>query len=150
MASVVKENVAPSATSTDSPRKSAPVGAGAGVMQPRHDPNSPNALVFTRPSAAYIRTHGQGRQVVDVVIDPKLGNVLRPHQREGVSFLYECVMGMRDFDGYGAILADEMYAHTDNIANANTGIKGTRKDASDSLASLDAAKYAINICMILY
>lgn len=47
--------------------------------------------------------------IVDVVVDPYLANVMRPHQREGVSFLYSAVMGMRsEFDGEGAILADEM------------------------------------------
>ena len=33
--------------------------------------------------------------VVDVVIDPHLVYYLRPHQKEGITFLYECVMGMR-------------------------------------------------------
>ncbi len=46
--------------------------------------------------------------IVDVVIDPVLSNHLRPHQKEGVQFLYECTMGYRDFDGKGAILADDM------------------------------------------
>ena len=46
-----------------------------------------------------------GLQVVDVVIDPHLSYHLRPHQRDGILFLYECVMGMRDFNGQGAILA---------------------------------------------
>ena len=44
-------------------------------------------------------------QVIDVVVDPYLSYHLRPHQREGVTFLYECVMGYRNFGGYGAILA---------------------------------------------
>ena len=43
--------------------------------------------------------------IVDVVVDPYIASVLRPHQREGVTFLYECVMGMRGFSGNGAILA---------------------------------------------
>jgi len=35
---------------------------------------------------------------------------MRPHQKEGVTFLYEAVLGMKpDFDGRGAILADEMF-----------------------------------------
>lgn len=34
---------------------------------------------------------------------------MRPHQKEGVKFLYECVMGLRQMEGTGAILADEMY-----------------------------------------
>ena len=45
---------------------------------------------------------------MDVVVDPYLSQHLRPHQREGVEFMYQCVMGMKDFEGKGAILADEM------------------------------------------
>jgi SNF2 family DNA or RNA helicase len=37
-----------------------------------------------------------------------LAKWLRPHQREGVSFMYECVMSMRGFNGAGCILADDM------------------------------------------
>lgn len=33
--------------------------------------------------------------MVDVVLDPHLTTHLRPHQRDGLLFLYECVMGMR-------------------------------------------------------
>ena len=46
-----------------------------------------------------------GLALVDVVVDPHLSRCLRPHQRDGVIFLYECVMGMRDYAGSGAILA---------------------------------------------
>jgi DNA repair and recombination protein RAD54B len=49
----------------------------------------------------------KGKQIVDVVLDPFLGRHLRPHQQEGVKFMYECVMGMKEA-GEGAILADEM------------------------------------------
>ncbi|KAJ8394570.1 hypothetical protein AAFF_G00043730 [Aldrovandia affinis] len=49
-----------------------------------------------------------GLPVVDIVVDPHLTAHLRPHQREGVVFLYECVMGMRMPCRHGAILADEM------------------------------------------
>jgi DNA repair and recombination protein RAD54B len=42
------------------------------------------------------------------VIDPYLGRQLRPHQREGVTFMYECVMGLRSPDHAGCLLADEM------------------------------------------
>ena len=44
-------------------------------------------------------------KVIDVVVDPYLSIHLRPHQREGVNFLYECVMGFRNYGGFGAILA---------------------------------------------
>ncbi|XP_074209054.1 DNA repair and recombination protein RAD54B isoform X2 [Camelus bactrianus] len=46
--------------------------------------------------------------IVDVVVDPHLVYHLRPHQKEGIIFLYECVMGMRVNGRCGAILADEM------------------------------------------
>jgi DNA repair and recombination protein RAD54B len=70
---------------------------------PRHGPNAPGALVMPRPKSV-----PEGKQIVDVVVDPLLTKSLRHHQREGVQFLYECVMGMRDFNGEGAILADDM------------------------------------------
>lgn len=43
-----------------------------------------------------------------VVVDERLTKYLRLHQREGVSFLYECLMGIRNENQYGALLADEM------------------------------------------
>ncbi|KAL8793137.1 MAG: hypothetical protein Q9195_004249 [Heterodermia aff. obscurata] len=75
----------------------------AKTVTPRHNPCAARALVMKRP-----QTIPKGRQLVDVVVDPLLSEHLREHQREGVEFMYECVMGMRAFDGQGAILADEM------------------------------------------
>lgn len=43
-----------------------------------------------------------------VSVDACLTNVLRPHQRDGVIFLYECIMGIKIENNFGAILADEM------------------------------------------
>ncbi|KAL1860911.1 helicase [Paecilomyces lecythidis] len=77
--------------------------APMGKPTPRHDPSQPGALVMKRPGSA-----PKGKQIVDVVVDPLLTKHLRQHQREGVQFLYECVMGLRDFGGEGAILADDM------------------------------------------
>lgn len=71
---------------------------------PRHDPNVEGALVMKRPDVSSLKN----RTVVDVVVDPILARHLRPHQREGVAFLYEAVMGLRPYEGRGAILADEM------------------------------------------
>ncbi|KAA1471088.1 DNA repair protein, SNF2 family [Dentipellis sp. KUC8613] len=45
---------------------------------------------------------------VPVVIDPRLSKVLRPHQVEGVKFLYKCTTGMVVENQYGCIMADEM------------------------------------------
>ncbi|KAI4159651.1 MAG: hypothetical protein LQ342_006418 [Letrouitia transgressa] len=70
---------------------------------PRHDPLAKKSIVMKRP-----KNIPEGKNIVDVVVDPILTQHLREHQREGVKFLYECVMGLRDFDGQGAILADEM------------------------------------------
>ncbi|KAF2033937.1 DNA repair and recombination protein RAD26 [Setomelanomma holmii] len=72
------------------------------IPQPRHDPSAANALVMKRPISC-----PKGKQIVDVVVDPVLSKHLRDHQREGVQFLYECIMGMR-CEGEGAIMADEM------------------------------------------
>ncbi|KAJ5131457.1 uncharacterized protein N7515_007496 [Penicillium bovifimosum] len=79
------------------------IAKAPGKVVPRHDPKAPGALVMPRPKSV-----PKGTQVVDVVVDPLLAKNLRPHQREGVRFLYECVMGMRSFNGEGAILADDM------------------------------------------
>ena len=53
----------------------------------------------------------EGQEVNKVVVHGFLARALRPHQREGVKFLYECVMGMRGSQPgqfRGALLADEM------------------------------------------
>ncbi|NWW53625.1 RA54B protein, partial [Pedionomus torquatus] len=77
--------------------------------KPRHDPNGSNSLVMPRPNASHQWTFNKaGLPVVDVVVDPYIANNLRPHQKEGIIFLYECVMGMRVSGRFGAILADEM------------------------------------------
>lgn len=73
------------------------------IPVPRHDPSAKGSLVMTRPKQA-----SKGQQLVDVVVDPIVSKHLRDHQREGVRFMYECVMGLRPFEGEGAILADEM------------------------------------------
>ena len=48
---------------------------------------------------------GSGHQVVVPAI---IGKYLRDHQRVGVRFLFECVCGLREFEGKGCILADDM------------------------------------------
>ena len=86
------------------------------VQEPhsRYDPNAPGAVVMKRPSEKHRELFGRGLPVVDVVLDPELSNVLRPHQIEGVKFMYEAVLGMSSLEnghaspGQGAILADEM------------------------------------------
>ncbi|TRZ12827.1 hypothetical protein HGM15179_014283, partial [Zosterops borbonicus] len=68
-----------------------------------------DSLVMPRPNASHQWMFNKaGFPVVDVVVDPYIANNLRPHQKEGIIFLYECVMGMRVSGRFGAILADEM------------------------------------------
>lgn len=45
---------------------------------------------------------------VPVVIDPRLCKTLRPHQVEGVKFLYKATTGMIAEGAHGCIMADEM------------------------------------------
>ncbi|XP_076053283.1 DNA repair and recombination protein RAD54B-like isoform X2 [Oratosquilla oratoria] len=74
-----------------------------------YDVSDPNALVMPRPSAQHQWSHNpDGLPVVDVVVEPNLGMQLRPHQKEGVVFLYKCITGSQLKNGCGAILADEM------------------------------------------
>ncbi|XP_010831803.1 PREDICTED: DNA repair and recombination protein RAD54B isoform X1 [Bison bison bison] len=69
----------------------------------------PDSLVMLRPDKNHQWLFNKNCfPVVDVVIDPHLVYYLRPHQKEGITFLYECVMGMRVNGRCGAILADEM------------------------------------------
>jgi len=44
----------------------------------------------------------------EVVVDYDVSCKLREHQRIGVQFLFDCLMGLKDFNGYGCILADDM------------------------------------------
>ncbi|KAG8963765.1 helicase [Tulasnella sp. 419] len=77
--------------------------------QPRHDPNAEDAIVMkTPPPHHQAKYNKKNLPVVPVVVDPHIGRHLRPHQKEGVKFLYESVMGMRKHEGNGCILADEM------------------------------------------
>ncbi|XP_011163538.1 DNA repair and recombination protein RAD54B [Solenopsis invicta] len=53
-------------------------------------------------------TEWMDQEEQEVSVDPCLVAKLREHQRYGVVFLYECLMGLRVPDYFGAILADEM------------------------------------------
>ncbi|CAD5117926.1 DgyrCDS6671 [Dimorphilus gyrociliatus] len=72
------------------------------LKEPRFDPTTPDALVMPEhPNKACIDL-----DTVSVVVDPHLSRHLRPHQREGVSFIYKCIMGYQELSGgSGVILA---------------------------------------------
>lgn len=75
-----------------------------------HDPCACNALVLYTPPELPLSEQikvDKTKILVHVVVDPVLGNILRPHQREGVRFMYDCVIGTKgDFNG--CIMADEV------------------------------------------
>ena len=69
---------------------------------PRHDPNKEGNIVLS-PGIP-------GKQVA-IVLDPHLGKYLRPHQVDGVRFMFKCVTGQANPsrpNHCGCILADEM------------------------------------------
>lgn len=84
-----------------------------------HDPCACNALVLYIPPTDSATVGGsamsqhdrlkvdQSKILVHVVVDPVVGNILRPHQREGVRFMYDCVTGAKG-PFQGCIMADEM------------------------------------------
>ncbi|KAF7810909.1 protein CHROMATIN REMODELING 25 [Senna tora] len=50
-----------------------------------------------------------GHNLTPIEVDPLLVHFLRPHQREGVQFMFECVSGLcTTADIHGCILADDM------------------------------------------
>ncbi|OTF71738.1 DNA repair and recombination protein RAD54-like protein [Euroglyphus maynei] len=80
-----------------------------GPRRPLFDPDSPNALILYEPPPVNAQEKLTNKEYkVHVVVDPVLCNVLRPHQREGVKFMWDCVTGVRIADQFGCIMADEM------------------------------------------
>uniref|UniRef100_A0A1I7VZT2 DNA repair and recombination protein RAD54-like n=1 Tax=Loa loa TaxID=7209 RepID=A0A1I7VZT2_LOALO len=75
------------------------------------DPYAEGALVlFTPPELSAhdaLKLDATNKQV-HIVVDPMLSAILRPHQREGVKFMYDCVTGVRIPSAHGCIMADEM------------------------------------------
>ncbi|KAF4528712.1 hypothetical protein B566_EDAN014280 [Ephemera danica] len=69
-------------------------------------------LPLPTPSASHQwKYNSEGLPVNQVMVEGFLARALRPHQRDGIKFLYECVMGMRGLNPgqyWGALLADEM------------------------------------------
>ncbi|KAK9745329.1 SNF2-related domain [Popillia japonica] len=80
------------------------------VSRALYDPNTPNALVLYIPPeiTEHDRMKSNEKILVHVVVDPILSNILRPHQREGVKFMYDCVTGTQIPNSFGCIMADEM------------------------------------------
>ena len=79
-----------------------------------------------------------------VSVDGMLTKWLRPHQREGVQFLFECVTGMREYDGQGCILADDM-----GLGKTLQGITllwTLLRQGSPALGGTPVARRAVIVC----
>nr|DAD41242.1 TPA_asm: hypothetical protein HUJ06_015565 [Nelumbo nucifera] len=62
-------------------------------------------LVLWQPE----ESEGEYGNMTSIVVEPLLVRFLRPHQREGVQFMFECVSGLSSSAGIsGCILADDM------------------------------------------
>lgn len=84
------------------------------VRRALHDPCACNALVLYTPPEEQLKQtehskllQDKTKVLVHVVVDPVVGNILRPHQREGVRFMYDCVTGAKG-EFHGCIMADEV------------------------------------------
>ena len=60
---------------------------------PLHSADAENALVLSTLDTNFFRR--DARTACAVVCDPYISRHLRSHQRDGVKFMYECVMGLR-------------------------------------------------------
>lgn len=66
-------------------------------------------FIMPKPNYEHQWKWNKTKQLVrPVTVVASLASVLRPHQKDGIRFMYECVMGFRSLDHYGCILADEM------------------------------------------
>jgi DNA repair and recombination protein RAD54B len=80
----------------------------------RHDYEATGALILNLKQSG-LQLEDDGRCVIagvgsenPVVVDPHLTKHLRVHQRDGIQFLYDCLMGNTTPSFNGCILADEM------------------------------------------
>jgi DNA repair and recombination protein RAD54B len=59
------------------------------------------------PSLIFLNRDGIVRYEKPIIVDLFLSKLLRPHQREGLQFMYDCVMGIKSAGYEGCILAGE-------------------------------------------
>ena len=79
---------------------------------------------------------GEGGNAVEV--DSVLTKWLRPHQRDGVQFMFECVMGMRQKSGAGDGLSAQA-----QLAACVRGLAGRPRGIKQSFCLLMALRDAM-------
>ncbi|EPR64357.1 SWI2/SNF2-containing protein RAD54 [Toxoplasma gondii GT1] len=87
-------------------RSSAFAVASKQFKSPPPAPTS-QALPEANPLVLYIPPPDRPHEK-KVEVDPMLTRWLREHQRQGVKFMFDCLMGLKEFQGEGCILADDM------------------------------------------
>lgn len=81
------------------------------TRRPKYDPSAEGAMILFKPpdmTADQMLRCDKSKMQVHVVVDPILSDKLRPHQREGVKFMYDCVTGVHIPEMFGCIMADGM------------------------------------------
>lgn len=94
-------------------RKRFRAGEGFRLTFFREDPEPNDAVEESADNGSHrlvlwTPPHNDPEHRQEVVVDPMLSKVLREHQRVGVQFLFDCMMGLREYEGFGCILADDM------------------------------------------
>lgn len=90
-------------------KRKEPMQAEQGVdAEPFQKTNAPLVHKSLAEILGIKKTSSEDHPRVPVVLDPKLAKTLRPHQVEGVRFMYSCVTGMIEENANGCIMADEM------------------------------------------
>jgi DNA repair and recombination protein RAD54B len=101
------------------------------TLKPLFDPSAPDALVLFQST---LDTE------VSIVVDPFISKHLRPHQREGIKFLFDCVVGNEKQTNRGCILADGKHEAAKNFFDLLTfnPRNGSRENFAMYLINLDS------------
>ena len=75
---------------------------------PAEEEASTAAIPPHEPLVLWTPPEGSPAHWTPITVDPIMCHRLRPHQREGVQFCFDCVAGLKKFKGAGCILADDM------------------------------------------
>lgn len=88
-------------------------------------------------------TPPEGAEGAPIDVDPILTRWLRPHQREGVQFIFECVMGLRRKEGYGTLPPSPPSTPSSQLCSVrpweSLQIHNLTKDVLESTADMDMA-----------
>lgn len=72
------------------------------------------SVTVMKPASAEAYAHQ------NVFVPRVLAKWLRPHQREGVQFMYECVMGLRPFNGNGCMYVRNVHTAVRRLSNTDS------------------------------